>query len=463
MQKGFVVPIVLFLLLISLFTPFLNPVPEAQATPLFGSCEFRKLWEYSDKFVGEVPGAGRGYTWGDNTFGLYEEPYLEAPQGKRVVQYFDKSRMELSGNNVTNGLLTKELVTGQQQNGDNSFSQRDPSEIPVAGDPSVNNPSPTYATFTNLISQFPGINKAPDETGQPVTKFLERSGKVYEFLYPPTPVKIGYYEEALGHNVPEIFATFQNRVGKIWTGRRFANNKIFTDNPTSKVFGLPIAEPYWVKAKVGGIEKDVLVQLFERRVLTYTPSNPPDYQVEMGNIGQHYFTWRYNGIEGKTVSNSCTQLVPPPPRLYALGDSVMLGAATEMKRVIPGIEVDAGVSRQVSNGIEILKKREEEGKGDDIIIVHLGNNGSFLSGQFDEIMKVLEYTEKVIFINVKVERSWEAPNNTVINNGVRRYPKTVLIDWYTTGNRNLQYFWDDGIHLRPEGAAAYTRLISNRL
>jgi hypothetical protein len=37
----------------------------------------------------------------------------------------------------------------------------------------------------------------------------------------------------------------------------------------------------------------VLVQPFERRVLTYTPSNAPAWRVEMGNIGRHYYEWRY--------------------------------------------------------------------------------------------------------------------------------------------------------------------------
>jgi len=35
------------------------------------------------------------------------------------------------------------------------------------------------------------------------------------------------------------------------------------------------------------------VQVFERRVLTYTASNDSAFQVEMGNIGQHYYQWRY--------------------------------------------------------------------------------------------------------------------------------------------------------------------------
>jgi hypothetical protein len=39
--------------------------------------------------------------------------------------------------------------------------------------------------------------------------------------------------------------------------------------------------------KVGGTYKVVLVQIFERRVLTYTPDNSPGWQVEAGNVGQH--------------------------------------------------------------------------------------------------------------------------------------------------------------------------------
>jgi hypothetical protein len=56
--------------------------------------------------------------------------------------------------------------------------------------------------------------------------------------------------------------------------------------------GLPLSEAYWTRSVVAGVEQDVLVQVFERRVLTFTPSNPEAFQVEMGNVGQHYREWR---------------------------------------------------------------------------------------------------------------------------------------------------------------------------
>jgi hypothetical protein len=50
-----------------------------------------------------------------------------------------------------------------------------------------------------------------------------------------------------------------------------------------------------VNAEVGGTEVPVLFQIFERRVLTYNPANDPSFRVEMGNVGQHYYEWRYGG------------------------------------------------------------------------------------------------------------------------------------------------------------------------
>jgi hypothetical protein len=49
-----------------------------------------------------------------------------------------------------------------------------------------------------------------------------------------------------------------------------------------------------VRVPVAGIERPVLVQLFERRLLTYNPANPAATRVEMGNAGRHYWQWRYS-------------------------------------------------------------------------------------------------------------------------------------------------------------------------
>jgi hypothetical protein len=46
---------------------------------------------------------------------------------------------------------------------------------------------------------------------------------------------------------------------------------------------------------------------------------------------------------------------------------------------------------------------------------------------------------------------------------VGRYTNARLLDWRGTGAGHPEYFWNDGIHLRPAGAQAYTSLIASNL
>jgi hypothetical protein len=152
-------------------------------------------------------------------------------------------------------------------------------------------------------------------------------------------------------------------------------------------------------------------------------------------------------------------LATPPTRIFAVGDSVMLGAANALTDKVPNVEVDAAVSRQVSEGIDVLEARRQAGTLGDVVIIHLGTNGSFTSGQFDEIMSVLHGVPRVVFVNLKVPRDWEGADNQTIADGVTRYPNAILVDWHTFGDAHPDFFYDDGIHLQPDGASFYAQLI----
>jgi hypothetical protein len=77
--------------------------------------------------------------------------------------------------------------------------------------------------------------------------------------------------------------------------------------------GLPISDAYWVRATIAGKPVDVLLQAYERRVLTYVPTNPDGFKVEMGNIGQHYYDWRYKETANPTPIPAPTQSPTPTP------------------------------------------------------------------------------------------------------------------------------------------------------
>jgi peptidoglycan/LPS O-acetylase OafA/YrhL len=165
-------------------------------------------------------------------------------------------------------------------------------------------------------------------------------------------------------------------------------------------------------------------------------------------------TWN----SGRTGSSAFTGSVS------AIGDSVMLGAVEGLQKDIHGLTVvDAEVGLQVYAAIDTLRYRRSLGQLGDVVIVHLGNNGTFTKGQFDEIMRTLSGVDRVVFVNVAVPRAWEEPNNEVIAEGVERYPNAVLVDWHSASADRPEIFYKDGYHLRPGGQRLYADLISSYL
>lgn len=258
----------------------------------FADSSFQRVWERNDKPVA-VQRAARSWMWGPGGLMARTEGYLQSASGLRQVQYFDKGRMEVNNPQgdrsskwfVTTGLLVIELITGRTQIGDQEFVQRAPADIPIAGDPGDPN-APTYASFGGVTGLQPG-----DRTGQPAHETIDRSGQVGAYGGPQRPeTQLARFIPESGHNIPRIFWDYLNASGTVYEGGRYRQNTL-----TDWVFtlGYPISDPYWTRVRVGGVERDVLVQIFQRRVLTYSPDNPRGWQVEMGNVGRHYYFWRY--------------------------------------------------------------------------------------------------------------------------------------------------------------------------
>ncbi len=278
--------------------PTVGARPSPQPLTGFTSEAFRSLWERADKPV-VTASVSRPWTWGPVSFAAAFEPYEQGVEGQREVQYFDKARMELnrgSPNNgsvayVTNGLLVVELMSGVVQTGDREFAPaRAPSEATVAGDEN----STDALTYRSLaaVASLNGDKRTADRKGQSVSAVLSRSGVVRDDPSRTGLVKLGRYEPVTGHNIADVFWTYLNSVGPVYNSQ-FGT---FRDEPVLEWLsdvGYPITEPYWTNTRIGGISKWVLVQAFQRRVLTYVADNPVGWQVEMGNVGRHYFDWRY--------------------------------------------------------------------------------------------------------------------------------------------------------------------------
>src|SRR5207248_2756396 len=106
-----------------------------------------------------------------------------------------------------------------------------------------------------------------------------------------------------------------------------------------------------------------------------------------------------------------TRFAAPPLSVVAVGDCVMVDTQNALRAQIPGIYVDALVGRHLRGGISLLRSLRNQHRLGDVVVIHLGTNGAFTSADFDSIMQVLQGIQRVVFINLRVPRRWETPDN----------------------------------------------------
>ena len=149
--------------------------PRAAApTFAFADGSFDLLWTRTDAGVA-AHSVDRSWIWGPAPGVSGLEAYAEAPDGsgQRLVQYWDKGRMEVNNPTadasaawfVTSGLLTVELMTGRVQTRATQPSpSAAPAQVPIAGD-TEDAAAPTYASFLNVSNTPRGEHRRPDRRG----------------------------------------------------------------------------------------------------------------------------------------------------------------------------------------------------------------------------------------------------------------------------------------------------------
>ena len=167
MSKRSVLPLVIVAMLVCLMAN------DALAADEFAAPAFDQRWRQDEQttpnFWGPLalahPGQFENYVRANPCPPLTAPVCLAGPTvvDHRLVQYFDKGRMELNfGSSVTSGLLAKEMISGRMQTGDATFENRDPARIPVAGD--LDNFFPLYSDLTTPIPPQPVAAGSPVQT-----------------------------------------------------------------------------------------------------------------------------------------------------------------------------------------------------------------------------------------------------------------------------------------------------------
>ena len=140
--------------------------------------------------------------------------------------------------------------------------------------------------------------------------------------------------------------------------------------------------------------------------------------------------------------------------IVGVGDSVMLGAISNLQSQFPNGYFDAKVSRTAWKVAPILKDLTEKNMLGNPIVLNLGANGDCSKSCKEEIMQIAD-KRQVFWLNTTNN---ETANNNLYNIS-KEYSNLHLIDWSSISSGHSEYFYADGIHLTPTGRVAYTKAI----
>jgi peptidoglycan/LPS O-acetylase OafA/YrhL len=143
----------------------------------------------------------------------------------------------------------------------------------------------------------------------------------------------------------------------------------------------------------------------------------------------------------------------------AIGDSVMLSCAGWLDDALPGIYINAVMSRQMPSGIQVVRQLAASGELRPVLLLGLGTNGNMAVSEINQVRSIIGPRRWLVLINTYEPRPWEEPVNATIADAARRDPHVLLVNWYGAIENHASLLRDDEVHPLPPGAVLYTRVI----
>lgn len=142
--------------------------------------------------------------------------------------------------------------------------------------------------------------------------------------------------------------------------------------------------------------------------------------------------------------------------IVGVGDSVMLGAVTNLYEKFPNGYFDAQISRTAWVAHGILTDLKNNNMLGDPIILNLGANGDC---SFDCKKKIIELCDERDIFWLTVTNDRDVNVNGELQKLSNMYDNVYIIDWNSISKGHNEYFFADGIHLTGKGREVYTNAI----
>lgn len=158
---------------------------------------------------------------------------------------------------------------------------------------------------------------------------------------------------------------------------------------------------------------------------------------------------------------------------YAMiGDSITWQVTDHLRELIPGIrgagpdgsspigDEEYGVIGRTFSKANDALARIKAGGVPDVLIVALGTNPPLSLNQIEAFMARTGGIARVIFVNIRIPREWEAPTNALINSLPQRFNKVTVVDWYGYSGSHPYVLNSSGYHLSDTGKPEFAALVA---
>ncbi|MDR7112867.1 peptidoglycan/LPS O-acetylase OafA/YrhL [Microbacterium trichothecenolyticum] len=119
----------------------------------------------------------------------------------------------------------------------------------------------------------------------------------------------------------------------------------------------------------------------------------------------------------------------PGDQISAVGDSVMLASAGGLVERLPGIDVDAEVSRSMWAGPEIVDDLDATGRLRPYVVVALGTNGAVDPSTLEQLADTVGPKRNLVLVNAYAPRDWIPGVNAELAAFAEDHRNVIVADW----------------------------------
>jgi len=147
-------------------------------------------------------------------------------------------------------------------------------------------------------------------------------------------------------------------------------------------------------------------------------------------------------------------------QISAIGDSVMLASAPGLIERLPGIEIDAAVSRSMNAGVGIAESQAASGQLRQYVVVALGTNGPVNPDALARLEQAVGPDRSLVLVNAFAPRDWIAGVNNELTAFDLAEPGVVIADWAGAVGAHQDLLAGDHIHPGPTGGRLFAETVA---